>query len=105
MTEHLELARRVAEGLFDYVKAESGYGEAEYVSTEEHAAKPLDWLLTGDGMLLVKQEMAKRGYLISSFSNITNGNACIPGHDGFIFRADTEPLAVLMAAAKSLESK
>lgn len=74
--------------------------------------RPLDWLLTGDGCMAVKAEMAKNGRCVCISSGV-----CIPGDapnafaeicnfDGTRskpFAARTEPEAVLLAALAALK--
>lgn len=87
MIDPIALCREVAEGL-------------------GLACIDLDWYLSGDGMLRIKQEMAKREkpICIASLQDSKLAMAWYPLND--VSRAsfaDTEPLAVLLAAAAALK--
>jgi len=107
--EQESLCRRVAEGLgyeiHDWMKPEPTF-------TINGRGMPFSWLLTGDGMLAVKAEMAKRYYFIRSWTAMDGGGWAFvidkngdemaidyTGGDG-AERGQSEPLAVLMAVGK-----
>ncbi len=72
---------------------------------------PLTWLFTGDGMLAVKAEMAKRGFAIGSGPCLADPRFWADAENGQDWEGElfeigpSEPEAVLMAAVAAMEKK